>query len=127
MIIIESENISDEIYRKDTQSFLLEFLEEIEDPENPKKTIVEPIDITGWEVYYIVKRNLYDPDADALIEKVLTNHFDALKGQTIVELSSDDTDIDDDYYHYIIYIKTPIGEQKLIAQDNLIIKLRGKE
>lgn len=127
MIIIESENISDEIYRKDDQSFLLEFKEFIEDPENPKKQITKPLNLTGWKVYYIVKKNLYDPDADALIEKVITEHYDATNGQTIVELSSADTDLDDDYYKYVIFVETDLGEQKLIAQDNLIIKLRGKE
>lgn len=127
MVIIPSETLSDEVFRKDDASFFFEFDEEIEDPADPTKTILEPVDITDWSVYYLVKKTLKDLDEDAIIEKVITNHIDALNGKTIVELSSADTDHEPAYYYYIICVVTNLGEKITIVQDNFIIKQRGKE
>lgn len=126
-IINESEYLSDEIFRKDSGSFFMEFSEEIEDPDDTSKTIIVPLDITDWTIFYLVKKNLFDLDADALIFKEIVDHVDVKNGKTIVELSSGDTDFAEGYYQYIVYVVTNLGENLTIVQDNFIIKSRGKE
>lgn len=123
-VTIASETISDSIFAKSTQSWLLEFKEIIEVDDVDTEVV---IDITGWTIYYIVKSNVYDDDVDAVIFKTITDFYDAENGQAIIELDEDDTDIDPDYYEYTIYAVTNLNERIDICNSNLIVKKSGKE
>lgn len=64
------------------------------------------IDITGYTVFFTVKDHLAKPDTEALIEKSTTSHTDPTNGQTTIELTSTDTDIDEGLYDYDFQLKT---------------------
>lgn len=64
-----------------------------------------PIDLTGSTVFFTVKSNLDDTDEQALISKEITVHTAPLLGETEIELTSEDTDIDPGKYYYDIQVK----------------------
>jgi hypothetical protein len=49
------------------------------------------VDITGWTIYFAVKRKPNDTDANAIISKVVTSHEDAANGVSVIEIDGDDT------------------------------------
>ncbi len=61
--------------------------------------------ITDWTLYFTVKLNMLDTDANAKISKDITTHEDAVNGKTIIELSVIDTDLDAGIYYYDIKYK----------------------
>lgn len=58
------------------------------------------INITGYSVFFTVKRNVNDTDAEALISKKVTSHTNPTAGLTAVVLTNTDTDIDEGDYVY---------------------------
>ncbi len=68
----------------------------------------DPIDITGWTIYFTVKRDLDDTDDEALIKKDITAHTDPTNGVTKIHLTSDDTDLIGNFY-YDIQVKKSDG------------------
>lgn len=62
------------------------------------------IDLTGWTVYFYVKENMQDTDANAKIKKTITSHSNATLGETLIELSSSDTDLLGSYSYEISYL-----------------------
>jgi hypothetical protein len=69
------------------------------------------LDITGWTVYFVVKRQFSDPDADAVISKTVTVHTDPTQGETTIVLETTDTEnIPEGVYRYSIRILTPAGK-----------------
>ena len=71
-----------------------------------------PIDITGYTVFFTVKRrNDYTSNDDlALIQKTVTSHTDAANGISDVVLSPVDTAIEVSIYKYDFQFKTPTGD-----------------
>ena len=63
------------------------------------------IDITGWKIYFTVKKDKDDSDDDALITKDWTSHTDPTEGETTLSLSDSDTDIDPGMYICDIQVK----------------------
>jgi len=51
------------------------------------------VDITGWTLYFTIKTDPCQVDADAIVQKVVTVHTNAASGLTEVELTHDDTTI----------------------------------
>lgn len=75
-----------------------------------------PINITGWTIFFTIKRNLTDSDAAAVIAKTITSFPDAVNGEAVITL--DDTETDDlqgDYY-YDVQMKKPVGLIKTIVK-----------
>ena len=62
-------------------------------------------DITGWTIYFTVKKDMKEIDDDAEIQKDVTSHSDAINGKTLIELSSTDTALDAGSYYYDIKYK----------------------
>lgn len=60
-------------------------------------------DITGWTVYMTVKKTMELTDANAIINKKITSHSDAINGLTQIELENTDTDYVGNYYFSIDY------------------------
>ena len=75
-------------------------------------------DITDWTLYFTVKLNMLDTDANAKISKDITVHEDAINGKTIIELSTSDTDLDAGIYYYDIKYKDD--------EDNVGILISGR-
>lgn len=61
-------------------------------------------DITGWTIYFTVKENMEDSDAQAVINKEVTSHTSATTGKTQVDLTASDTDIKGSYYYSLDYL-----------------------
>lgn len=93
------------IYRGDDEERLLIF---------KNGTTKERIDITGWKIYFTVKKNKHDSDDVALIKVDWTDHSEPTEGETYLTLTDTDTDIDPDIYICDIQIKRPAGTIKTI-------------
>lgn len=64
------------------------------------------LDITDWKVYFMAKTNINDVDGSAVITKTITSHSNATNGETILSLSSSDTNIAVGNYYYSIKVIT---------------------
>jgi hypothetical protein len=80
------------IFRKTTKSLELRF-----------KQNEIPRDISGWTIYFTAKKSMEDPDVEAVITKDITSHLDAENGKTLIELDTDDTDLQGSYSYDIKY------------------------
>ncbi len=58
------------------------------------------IDLTGGTLFFTVKANATDSDADALIKKDIVAFDTPLTGKQILTLSKTDTNISEGMYHY---------------------------
>lgn len=59
--------------------------------------------IVGWTIYFTAKKNREDSDANAAINKKITDHSDAANGLTQIELSKTDTNHTGNYYFSLDY------------------------
>ena len=78
--------------------------------------------ITGYTVFFTVKRNQNDPDADALIAKEIIAHTNAVAGLTTVALSSTDTDIEEGDYFYDFQLVDGSGSVSSSAKDTFTVE-----
>lgn len=60
--------------------------------------------ITDWKIFFVVKLNMEDTDENAKISKTITSHLDAVNGDTLIELSSSDTDLSGVHWYEISYL-----------------------
>lgn len=81
-------------HKKRSVNFLLKF----------KKDDVA-LDITDWTVYFTLKENKTDSDANAKLKKDITDHLSPTSGQSKITLTSDDMDLDIGSYYYGIDVK----------------------
>ena len=94
------------VKRGDTDDITILYEDET-DPDN-----IIPISLVGATVFFTVK-HLWDKgtgDTFALISKTVTSHVDALNGESLIELSSSDTDIEPEEYKADIQIKDSGGD-----------------
>lgn len=66
----------------------------------------EPLDITGWKVYFMVKEKINDADIDAKISKTITTFASPTTGEATIELSSTDTNLLGNYL-FAVKVITP--------------------
>lgn len=71
-------------------------------------------DITDWTVYFTVKEKMEDSDENAVIDKKITNHQDAVAGKTIITFTSDEVDLKGNYYFSVDY-KDDEGNEDVIV------------
>ena len=71
-----------EFYRGDNKSYTLAFT----DKNN------EPINITGWTIFFTIKRYLSQSDDEANLKEDVTNHDDPTNGLSSIHLSNGQTD-----------------------------------
>jgi hypothetical protein len=69
-----------------------------------------PKDITGWELWVTVKKDMSDADSDAVIQKHVTSHDDPSGGITSFTFTPSDTSALSGNYYYDIQLKTDSGE-----------------
>lgn len=79
-------------------------------------------DITGWTFWLTIKTDQSDSDSDAVIQKNVTTHTDAVNGETNIELDATDTaDLAGNYF-YDMQFKTDAGDIKTFMYGNLNIQ-----
>lgn len=78
-------------------------------------------DITGWTVFFTVKENIDDTDANAKISKTETTHSDPTNGESQITLTSTDTTLDPQSYVFDIQVKTDTSEIHTILEGILNI------
>jgi hypothetical protein len=80
------------------------------------------VNITGWTVYFMVKTDINDLDADSLISKTITSHTSPTTGQTSFTITRANTeDLDFGIYVYDIQFIKDDGTRKGSSVDNFII------
>ena len=73
-------------------------------------------DITGWTVYFTVKKNASDADDKAIISKTVTTHEDATNGITNIAIAANDTKTKPVGY-YVFDIKVKDAQNKLQSSE----------
>jgi hypothetical protein len=98
-------NTNLDIKRGDSKTYTIKF----RDKDN------NPVDITGWKVYFTVKTNLAETDENAKIKKDVVSHVDPINGETQINLTATDTNLVGNYIFDIQY-KNLVGEVKTIVE-----------
>lgn len=62
-------------------------------------------DITGWTIFFTLKKNQDDSDDDAVIQKDITSHTDPTQGETEFSLANAETDPLQGIYYYDVQYK----------------------
>jgi len=75
-----------------------------------------PIDITDWTVFFTIKKNADDVDADAVLTKDVTSHSDPTNGITEIVLLDTETDEIEGVFDYDIQTKDDSGIIKTIVR-----------
>lgn len=90
-----------QIIKRDSYTFPIFFTDEA----------CREIDITDYTLFFTVKlfADLDKADTEAKIQKVVTEHTDPEKGESLITLESDDTDISAGTYWYDIQLKCSNG------------------
>ncbi len=81
----------------------------------------DPIDITGWTVFFTVKSCIDDTDSAAVLKKTITIHSNPTAGITMLNISADDVNELDGSYWYDIQIKKGDGTIKTAVVANFIV------
>lgn len=80
------------------------------------------VDITDWTVYFMVKTDINDLDASALISKTITSHTSPTAGQTSFTITREDTEnLNFGLYVYDIQFIKDDGTRKGSSVDNFVI------
>lgn len=86
-----------------------------------------PIDITGWTIFFTIKKNIDDADEDAILVKTITTFIDAEAGQALINLDWADTIGKTGGYIGSIDVKKANSDRKEILRFMLIIDKRVAE
>lgn len=78
-----------------------------------------PFNLTGCTVYFTVKANLEDTDAEAKIQVTQTTHIDAANGETSIPLTSAQTNLVGEFY-YDVCVITSGNTKYSIIRDKII-------
>ena len=80
------------------------------------------VNITGYTVYFTVKRNINDTDAEALISKTITSHTTPISGITTLTLSQTDTDLVPRNYVYDLQLKDTSNKESASDAGKFIVE-----
>jgi hypothetical protein len=95
-----------DFYRGDTQRYKLT-LKDV--------STGTPIDLTGATIWFTMKSAITDDDTNAVIQKQVTNHIDAINGVTEIVISSAETqDLKLGSYYYDFQYVASNGDVKTI-------------
>jgi len=61
-----------------------------------------PVDITGYTVFFTVKKSVNQTDDEAVISKTVTNHTNPTGGVTLIEITTTESNIPPGVYLYDI-------------------------
>ncbi|MCX5727094.1 MAG: hypothetical protein NT030_08045 [Candidatus Saganbacteria bacterium] len=69
------------------------------------------VNITGWSIFFSLKKNWQLPNSEASLSKIITSHTNPSHGETVLELLPADTqNLDPMDYDFDIQILTDTGE-----------------
>jgi len=86
-----------------------------------------PVDISGWSIYFTVKRSYEDTDEEAIISKstVFPSNANSVAGIGYLSLTSDDTDVElGNFYYDMKFVDTSYRETFLRGKFNIIPSIR---
>lgn len=95
-------------YRGDDNTITLKFM----DGDTPK-------DITGWTIFFTLKKKIDDSDDDAVLKKDITSHTNAAQGETEIPLLDTNTNDLAGIYHYDIQSKDDSGIIKTVIKGEI--------
>lgn len=72
------------------------------------------INITGYIVYFKVKRNKYDADGSAVINKAISTHTNPTLGLTQIAITDTETSALKGSYYYSMQYKTSTSDYKTV-------------
>ncbi|MBA7546470.1 hypothetical protein ES705_38862 [subsurface metagenome] len=102
------------LYRGDSREYTLSFT----------KNDGTKIDISGWKIYFTLKKYAWKADADADLKKDITDHSNPLEGKTKITLTAGDTEnLGMGVYSFDIQIKKADGTILTILKGKLEILL----
>ena len=102
-----------DFYRGDTRSITLTFTDKNSDP----------IDLTGATLWFTVKSAVADADADAVIQKKITDHTDPTNGISTVVISPEDTEnLPIARYFYDFQLVDPNGNVSTVLEGTFKLK-----
>lgn len=90
-------------------------------------TTLVPIDITGYKLFFVIKREFSDSDEEALVFKTVTSHFDPANGRTNVTLTESDLDFDSGTYKFSATFRKSDNGVLTILTGTVIVKPCGIE
>ena len=108
-----------EIVRGDNEPFTLEFTRN-----------GEPEPITGWKIYFTMKKHLTQSDDEADLKCDVTEHDDPENGKTSIHLTNGQTDnLEPGMYFFDIQVKKSDGVIKTIlnGQVNVVADVTRRE
>ena len=94
-----------EIKKGATESYEIQILDEDK----------SPIDITGWTIFFTIKKKKSDTDDQAVISKTITTFDDPTSGIASVTLTSTETYNLDGTYFYDFQFKDNVGSVSTIV------------
>jgi len=78
-----------------------------------------PVDITGWALFFTLKNNIDDDDNTAVLKVDVTGHTDPVNGKTKITLPKEDTDGLAGDYVYDFQYKDSSGKVKTIMSGEI--------
>ena len=102
------------LYRGDSRQYTLSFT----------NNDGSKIDITGWKIYFTLKKYAWKADANADLKKDITAHSNPLEGETKITLTTGDTkNLGIGVYIFDIQIKRADGTILTVLKGTLEIML----
>lgn len=80
------------------------------------------IDLTGATIYFTVKKNVDDVDADAVIKKEISSFENPESGVAVLALSKDETNIPVRGYYYDIQLVNASGKVSSTQIGRFVVK-----
>lgn len=82
-----------------------------------------PVDITGWKIYFTIKKDPLMTDVQASLKKDITEHDDPINGISSIHLSSSETRVLTPFlYYFDIQVKKTDDTILTILVDRLDVK-----
>lgn len=79
-------------------------------------------DLTGWKIFFTIKRSKTDACKDAVLHKEIIEHVDPTRGKTQISLSSQETAIVvSGIYIYTVRAEDMLGRKMTVLTGQLIV------
>lgn len=78
-----------------------------------------PVDITGWTIFFTIKKRKTDTDSQAVVSKTITNIPNPTLGVYVLEVPASELDTLQGVYYYDFQIKLTSGEIYTLARGTI--------
>lgn len=79
-----------------------------------------PINITGWTIFFTLKNNIEDADADKVITKTVVSHTSPTTGVTTIALTAAETALLAGSYFYDVQYKQADGTTIMTCLEGIL-------